>query len=1267
MTSFFTRAFTLCIVLLFSFTMAQAASTGDPIEINLVSITNVTCHGGNDGSITITVEGGIEPTVINWSTGDMDVLTVSGLSAGMVSVTVTDNIGESETETFTIGEPDPIVVSFTNVGVINCNNPQANITASATGGNGGFTYNWSNGATGSSINVSSPEVYTVTVTDSQGCTGSNSTTVDGDLTPPDASAGPDQELLCFGDDIMLSGSGSTGGNFSIQWSTSDGNIVSGGFTYTPTVNASGTYTLTVTNQNNGCATTDQVQVTGPPDELQITLTPTDVSCFGENDGSISASVTGGVAEYTFSWSNDDSGSMITGLDQGSYTVTVTDNNGCTTSATASIEEPEEIIVDVTTTDQTMVNTNDGTATASVSGGTSGYEYLWSNGSTSESIDNLSPGTYTVTVTDANGCTSTGVGVVLEVICDLEALVDVVSEISCFGANDGSLTAIFGGGNGGVTYAWSNGGSTQTISNLGPGTYEVTVTDAAGCEVITSGLLFEPLELTLDLFVSPISGVGANDGEIFTNVSGGTPGYEYLWSNGSTSASLENLGPGTYSVTVTDSNGCTISSSTTINEIECDLAVSIEQTGNILCFGDETGALSASVTGQDGNVTFSWSNGAGTSDIAGLPAGTYSVTVMDELNCIASADFIITEPTALSVDLTITEMSGPDADDGAINSSVSGGNPPYSYAWSNGANTPNISNLPPEVYTVTVTDDNGCTSTQTAVIPNVECDLEVSIVLESDIDCFGNTTGSLSANITGGEGDIVIEWSNGSSETTLVNLGAGNYGLTVTDDLGCTAEASFNLGQPAVLNVNLSVTGLSGDGSNDGSIAANVTGGTEPYSFEWSNGSTDNEIEGLSPGNYSVTVTDANGCTSTASATINAFDCQLDVDIDITQAILCFGDSTANLETIVTNGDEPFTYQWSNGETSANLEGLPIGTYTVTVTDDNECVATSSIVVTQPDELEYDVIVDPLSGPNANDGAISIITTDPSLELDINWSTGENGPMLVSLSDGTYCFTMTDINWCEISDCVTIDAYVCDLIVEVDELTDVNCFGGNDGTASFTTTGGTSPITFDIGEGIEADMLSFGEYVVTATDDVGCVSTDTFFIDQPEPLVISIIEFTPEINTEGTGLIEIGVSGGTGDYDIQWFLDGENNIFDGLLLENANSGEYTIIVTDENGCEVSIEIVINLGVSTLIIDHQQSISVFPNPASEFIQIEFDLSDMIKEGHYAIYGLDGKIYDSGIIDFNERSILEVNINRLAPGSYFVQLTINGTQNSLKFIKQ
>ncbi|MEQ8702852.1 MAG: GEVED domain-containing protein [Phaeodactylibacter sp.] len=620
----------------------------------------------------------------------------------------------------------------------------------------------------------------------------------------------------------------------------------------PTISnlSAGTYIVTV---SDGAQSVTQMVAITQPNPLQVTFNTVQPSCSGVADGIISVSVSEGLeVDYAYTWSNGSTGSYVTGLATGFYAVTVTNNKGCTTQASTALTSPSPVTTQIASTPVSCFGNNDGSASIQfIGGGTGNYSVQWSNGSNNLSIHSLSPGNYSVTITDSNGCS-----VAQNAIVGAAQPLDVglsATNVPCNNNGEGSITATVTGGAQPYTYSWSNGAQGSVATGLQPGVYMLTVTDMNGCSAVEQSIVQTASSITLTTSAAAASCSGGS-ASATVDANGGAPPYTYLWSNGATAATVSGLLPGGYTVSVTDANGCLEIASVNVPQTTSITLSFIRN--NPDCAGANDGALTLIVNGGQSPYTFEWSNGSTGQSQSGLGAGAYSVTVTDQNGCQTSSTISLTAPVALNAQATSTDATCTGAANGVASVSVTGGTGSYTYAWNNGGTTNIISGLNPNVYQVTVTDQNGCTVVASTEVKKIN-ELEVSLTAQ-DVSCNGGSDGSVVPTVSGGSGNYgQYLWNTGATTTTLENVSPGGYSLTVVDVLGCQASANIVVQQPSVLNASVSTTGASV--SSNGSAVINTNGGTPPYNYAWSNGLSSASSSNLGAGSYQVTVADANGC------------------------------------------------------------------------------------------------------------------------------------------------------------------------------------------------------------------------------------------------------------------------------------------------------------------------------------------------------------------------------------------------------------------------
>ena len=958
-----------------------------------------------------------------------------------------------------------------------------------------------------------------------------------------------------------------------QWFL-DGVAIPGATTnpYNVPVGGDGEYTVLVDN-GFGCGISDPIDVTVEANVLDVDGIVEDVDCNGNATGSIEIDLPTDNEPIDVEWGTGQMTNEITDLLPGTYSVTITDANGCFGVETFFVTQPDEpLMVQMTNVEQPIGSGALGSAEVVTNGGTPPYSYLWDNGETTAVATMLEPGLHTVTITDANGCEET-----LEVLIyeALEFILTIVDE-TCYNACDGSIELEVSGGLENYTYEWDNGGSAPINMGLCQGIYIVTITDAAGSEIIEDFEVTGPEDLVIVGMWTDVICSG-QDGYITTEVLGGTPDYSYIWSNGETTSDIYNLTGTDYSLTVTDAQGCTA-----VENFQIVVLDSLLITGVVTdesCGGGGNGEIDISLGNGIPPYTYLWSNGFNGEDIDGLVSGTYSVTVADDQGCEGSASFFVGAGGDLDVVVTITDASCNGVDDGAIDLDVSGGVEPYTYTWDSGASDAQITDLASGTYSVTIEDSGGCTWTD-AIDVGAGAGVELEGVV-ADASCWMGTDGAVDITVTSGAPTFTYIWSTGASTEDLPAVAAGIYTVTVTDANGCSAESSFDVISPGAIDI----TGVTADAScsngMDGSVDITVSGGASPYSFLWSNSDMTEDLGGVIPGDYTVTVTDAAGCTGVATYTVMA-STDLEISSSVTSAS-CNGGTDGAIDITVSGGTPPYTYNWSTSASSEDISGLAAGAYTVTVTDDRGCELIEQIDVFGAGSMSIQGAVFDISCPGANDGAIDVEVTGGTAPYTFLWTGGSTSEDLTGIGAGTYEVTVTDDQGCEISEQFTIEDI--EPIVANLSATDVACNGNADGTAEVVVTGGTGPYGYawnNGGTSAAISGLSAGTYTVTITDLNGCQEVGQVDVAEPPLLDISISSITNPTMAGEFGAAEVVVTGGVSPYTINWG-NGET----GPVASQLPIGTTTVEAVDANGCSIFIDVEITVEAFSVNYDLQNN--------------------------------------------------------------------------------
>ncbi len=772
------------------------------LSITQESLSPISCFGAEDGAITVAADGGVPPYEFALNGGmAQNNGTFGSLPAGNYLLTVLDTEGCTDTLGFDILEPDPLQLGLQVQQLISCfGNEEGIIQANVQGGSGPFEYNWSHDAALDSPTAENlgAATYSLTVVDSNGCESTDEITIN---QPQELTLGLQIIAPTCNDATDGSLSVSPDGGtppYSFSWST-------GAAAESISALPAGEYCVTVTDAN-GCVA-ERCEMLQAPNPLVLEGFVADpVSCNGGSDGSLTAEVSGGQGGYTYQWDDPLSqiGAQATMLAAGTYTVTVTDGNGCTLVESSPVSEPEPLSAAFSNTDVNCRGGSDGTSEVDVSGGIAPYSYNWESGATQPLAENLSAGTVGLTVTDANGCTLE-TSTTLQQPADSITLLVEQTEQGCFGEQGNAALATASGGAGSYLYEWSNGSTAAAVSGLDSIPYTVTVTDENGCTAVAEIIPEDLEQISFLIITNPPSCAGFEDGRLGINqISGGNGNsiedFSISWSTGDTGPTADNLEGGvTYSVTVSDGQGCVrVRERLLPDPPPVDVTLAAD---SVSCFGGSDGQLfPGNIIGDNPPFSFEWSTGATSDTISGLEAGIYSLTVTDVNNCQGSASLQLPQPPQLNVDLEITDNDCFGEQNGIITATPRGGSPGYSFAWSDGSTGATAAGLTAGGYGLTLTDANGCELIAEAAVEEPE---PVILTLETeDPVCNGSRNGRITVDVMGGTPPYRYSLDNDffAVSNSLVGLPAGNYQVYVRDGSGCTSSASAVLADPPLFTV-----------------------------------------------------------------------------------------------------------------------------------------------------------------------------------------------------------------------------------------------------------------------------------------------------------------------------------------------------------------------------------------------------------------------------------------------------------------------------------
>ncbi|POY35329.1 hypothetical protein C3K47_16220, partial [Solitalea longa] len=1179
------------------------------LSVTVQSSANVTCNGGTNGSILLSVTGGNGNYTYQWSNASGIFSTNKdqlALAAGTYQVIVTDGLGCNTTlSNIQITQPTALGISLAQTGATCNGSSNGSVTVTASGGTSPYSYSIDGGTAQTSATFSNqaPGGHTVTVFDANSCQVTDIITV----TQP-AAFSVTQFILtdptCFGaSNGSIQVVGATGGTGAIRYSV-DGGAFQASSTLTGLT--TGTHTVLLRDANN-CTSQPFVETLTQPAAISAVTTPSDAICAGQATGSITVNnASGGSGTYQYSSNGGTTfqvSNVFSNLAAGNYNIVVRDANGCLSPVyTTTVGEPAAFTATITAGGNTALCQGDAVTLTASSGGS----YAWSTGESSQSIVVNSANTYSVLVTDGSGCTATAS--IAVTVNQLPQVTFAKVDPSC-GNSNGSINVTVTGGLSPYSYLWSSSENTSNISGKISGVYTLEVTDANGCKVTTSIPLTDQNgpTVTVDNKVD-VTCNGGNNGSVNVTASGiGTLSYEWTSSNGFTSSSedISNLLAGNYSLTVTDANGCIANSSVVINEPVAPIATISAGGSTNFCQGG-----SVTLTASAG-TSYLWSTGATTAAITVNNSGNYSVTVTDANGCNAtSAPVVVTvnplPPTTITAGGPTTFCQG-----GSVTLSAPAG---YSYLWSNGATTQSINVTTANNYTVTVTDANGCFSTSAATTVTVNTPPTVTITPGGPlIFCQG---GSVTLTATAGSAYL---WSNGAVSQSISVNASGSYSVTVTDANGCTGTSGItsvvvNVPTTPVINPNGPTTFCQG-----GSVLLTASAGS---SYSWSNGANTQSITATTSGNYSVTVTDANGCSATSLPTavlVNSLP---------TATITAGGPTTFCIGGSVTlTAPVGYTYLWSTGATTQSISATASGNYTVTIFDVNSCFDNSTPTTVTVNPLPAAPGVNIIQ-PTCTVGTGSITVTSPTgvgFEYSIDGTTYQSSTSFTGLTPGPYSLTTRNAQGCESAiTSVTINSQLPTPAAPTASTIQPTC----------TVASGSITVTSPTGAGLEYSIdgtnyqagltfngLTSTTYTLTVRNAQGCVSTATSVVINAQPATPAAPTATTVQPTclVANGSITVTAPLGAG---LEYSIDG-TNYQAGVTFNGLTSTTYNLTVRNAQGC-VSLA-------TSVTIDAQPSTPAAPTASTvqpTCLVATGSITVTAPLGAGLEYSIDGTNYQAGL---------------------------------------
>ncbi|MEN0004024.1 MAG: proprotein convertase P-domain-containing protein [Bacteroidota bacterium] len=1238
-------------------------------------------------SVSVMPNGGTAPFEYFWSTGESTaaINVTAGVQPGQVDtylVTVTDGEGCFSVDSVQVQTANNIV-SFTRQveAVSDCGIADGAINIMPQGAPP-FSYTWagSDGSTGfggpvnTAINIGglAEGSYRVTITDSsvemcpvvaqaviQGPTLSISEVLASDV----SCNGGNDGAAC----LIVSGE-----NPQYLWETGDSTSCVDSLT-------AGIYRVTVSNPS--CELAIDVEI-AEPDALIVSGLVEDERCVDGMDGTVSGLVFGGTPDYTYEWSTGSSATDISGLSSGIFGLTVSDELGCIDSARFEVGVPDTLVLVLDSLrNMSCTGFTDGYLQVSALGGTPPYRFDWSTGVAAPAIGNLSEGTFSVSVTDFNGCTELASYSIIEpipLVLDDILMIDP----SCVGVKDGSLEVLVSGGTPPYAYDWSNGSNTALNENIQSGDYSVVISDKAGCTLDTLFIeLTSVSSIDWNALLEDPSCIGAGDGSIRLSPAG-VPPFDFSWTSGvaDTLSNLMERDTGQYGVTLIDAEGCIYDTIFTLSAPQVfDLTFELIQP---LCAGESNGAIAATVlTGGQLPYTYQWSNGVQTEDLFGAGDGGYVLQVVDDNNCTYFSDSLyLASPRGLDIKVdALGEIVCSDDSTAFIELTLEGGILPYRYTWT-GVNSSNddVFNLPAGSYQLEVLDANDCPIDTTFFFDEPE-KIKVDWTLETGELCEPSLLSEICPVVSGGVPPytFTLEGAPESTEASpcFLDLLPGEYVLVVEDSRGCVAQSNtikIDEAGPVVQLDTFFTTNLTCFDDPTGTMTAEVSGGSGFYQFHFTPTvildtlSDAITIEELAAGtDFSVTITDlVTGCSVESSELVITQPTPISVARDEVIEPSCAGDATGIILTTAFGGTPPYAFTWRNAamEVVGNMEdlaGVPAGTYTLEVVDTNGCVGLSvpTTIEDAAETISPTFFVEAPLCEGDSTGFVTLTIEGGTPPFQVLWSNGDTTLTADSLATGFYGVTILDANFCSFS-ATAIEVEASQVSITIEEMVEpVSCFAFVDGSISVSPSGGMMPYTYDwffdgsplVGAaGAFQEELQAGEYQVLVTDLMGCTQLQSITLSQPDSLSVELELIFPNPPGE-TGRIDASPMGGTPDYTYLWNTGDMTASIENIIV----GATYIVTVTDANGCAAENRVEVSNASLPVELTYW---NLFPNPFQDQLVVELE-SDRVRYVELLLFNTLGQQLLVQPLDLAKAKRWELSLQGLPAGTYWVGLRQNG----------
>ncbi len=1004
------------------------------------------------------------------------------------------------------------------------------------------------------------------------------------------------QTICQGDSVRLSVNLGGTGPWRFTYASGSGNLAVTALTtpWTRTLTPAASFTWTVNNLNNFVCSG-----TSPPSSSVtvgirpgLSLSGGTIVC-AEDSLNFSAILTGS-QPWSLSYTNGTTSQSFTGLTStpfvfktppaASTSFSLMGGTGCRRDTILNRVIPPILQVSHTATAVSCFGGSNGTGQGSAAGGGGTFNFVW-NTLPVQSVataTGLAASSWILSVTDNLGCVKRDTALITQPP-QLTASI-TATPLSCFGQSNATATATGTGGTGAYQFSWNTNPvqSTQTASGLSATTWTVTITDQNACTAQATIPITSPTPLLLNTTATPVSCFGGSDGGVAVSANGGTPGYSYAWNTSPirTTATVTGLNAGSYTVTVSDNQGCQTQAMVVVMPAQAPILIASSFT-NISCFGGSNGTAQAIASGGSGGFSFTWNTNPiqSTQNATGLSAGSWVITVTDQQNCNRRDTLTLLQPPALSTTLTHTALACLGSSQGQATVSVTGGAPAYSYTWNTNPiqTTATATGLSAGTWQVQVRDLNSCTDSAQVIL--TEPPLLTLSNSGTAISCFGGSNGTATTTASGGTPPYTYSWNTNPVQTTAnaTGLTAGTWTVTVLDANLCQQISATTITQPTILNLFTSFTAVQCFGGTNGTATAQANGGTAPYTYTWNTTpiQTSTTATGLRAGTYSIQIQDAQNCQSTATLTIPQ---PAAITLNsLINPVSCPGGNDGSVTVAASGGNGPYAYTWNTlpVQTGTTGTGLSAGTWGISITDASGCRLDTNLIMTQPPAITLTQTITPVSCLGRSDGSISILPSGGNPPYTCTWNTlpVQTSFTATGLSQQFYLATITDIRGCQHQENISVPTQAPIQIQITPQPT--SCNNTLDGQAALTVTGGTPNYsyawsTIPIQTLTTATGLAPGIWQVMVTDSRACVDSASTLIISPTALQVSATANDVSCFGLSDGAASGSFSGGTPPYTYSW---NTTPLQTTQVITGIPAGIYGFTVNDANGCSSTATVVV----------------------------------------------------------------------------------------------